>query len=174
MFSKMLLVLTFGLSLAGCAQFTGPLVDQSPEKQLVADTVHAEIMKRHSFFPKETGVKVMAACFGWAEDGNVKVTGLNWYYYPTRASLAGRPIPKLREASMGRCQKAQLRSNGACDCQIVDENNRNAIAVPDGMEGLQISVEFEKFRPRKREPEKVLTPAEKLEKKAGCYDVLVC
>ena len=125
------------LAVAGC----GPTVDQSPAKQAVANQVHAQIMQRYRTFRSESGIKVMAACIDWNANGRVKVSGLNWYYYPTSNAYYTRPISELEQSALGECQKVGATSE-SCECQTVSINDRNALAVPDDAVQGDVIVSF--------------------------------
>ena len=114
------------LALAAC----GPAIQQSPEKQAIADDLHREILAPQTQYRNETGVKVLAACIKWQGQRPVSYSSIKGYFYPTAVAAANRPIGDLERQALGDCVADVPPENRGCECQIADKNAQNAIVVP--------------------------------------------
>ena len=156
----------------GLSSCRGPLVEQPPAQQAAADALHQRIMEHTRLYRSEAGVKVMAACVAWRDQGIVSVSGLNWYYYPTRWAMRNRSIPNLQRAAIGECESSAGSDNAGCNCQVIDVNGRNAIAAPNSVSSPAIDLVFMRdtvrteTRPQDRQS-KPATPQAQLESRAG-------
>ena len=114
------------LLLAACV----PAVQNPPEKQVIADAVHAQITGNFGRYNYEGGVKVLAACIKWEGSEPVGISSVHGYYYPTATAAVNRPMNQLERNALGDCTANIPPENRGCECQIVDKNGQNAILVP--------------------------------------------
>lgn len=127
---RTIVFLAAAAALSACAALTGPLVDQDPERQAVADKLHDIYMKNNSQYRTESGVKVMVSCIVWDGLRPAGAFGTYSYYYPARYAARTRPVRELERLALGECQSRVPADAPDCTCAPVDINGRNAIAVP--------------------------------------------
>ncbi|MFK7944611.1 MAG: hypothetical protein AB8B85_17115 [Paracoccaceae bacterium] len=113
--------------LSGCLSTE---IEQSPQKQAVADEVHATIMSSFDF-PSDvsSGHSATAACIAWENGNVVNISGVQGYFIDARYAVGSNPMNHLRYTALGDCA-AKKKASPPCDCRIIDENGSNRIAVP--------------------------------------------
>lgn len=147
----------------------GPTVEQSPERQRIADAVHHEVVRFDPTYRDEGGVKALAACLAWKPEGVVQVSGVFWYYIPARYAVRSASLSELSQLALGECTGKPHPPQSTCECVVIDQNARNAIATPAAFTAPSVSVEFWRApRAKKRKlSQPVPTPQELLEQRAG-------
>ena len=103
-------------------------VNQSPEKQKIADEVYARILSGNHPDLK-SGHFAIAACIAWQGSTAAKISGINAYYIDAGWAVYQNPMPDLRFAALGDCN-AEKSAELPCTCEIVGENGNNLIKVP--------------------------------------------
>ena len=103
-------------------------VDQSPEKQAIADSLYAEITRgKHPDL--HTGYSSLVGCIAWDGSRPVSYSALNAYYVDSGWAVDRDPTPDLRRSAMGDCLK-EKKAEENCTCQVIAENGINMIKVP--------------------------------------------
>ena len=125
---KRIILLALCAATAACVK----QVDQSPEKQALADELHAYIMERTHPFPIEPGRKVMYGCIRWPVKENTSPTVelINWSYTEPHEIYAANIMEQMRISAKGNCEARRTKNKVNCTCQQIDENGENVILVP--------------------------------------------
>ncbi len=105
-----------------------PSVQQSPEKQAIADSLYAEIVPgKHPDL--KNGYSSLVACIAWDGSRPLEYSAVNGYYIDSGWAVDRDPTPDLRRQALGDCE-VEKRSDPPCTCQVVAENGINMIKVP--------------------------------------------
>ena len=120
-------ILLAAIVLTGC---TIQKIDQSPEKQRVANALHKYIMETRASYPREPGRKVMYGCIHWPESGPPVVETTSYYYTEVHQHYSASVMREMRHSAEGVCDSTRTKHNLDCTCQRIDENGQNFIEVP--------------------------------------------
>lgn len=99
---------------------------------LVADRIHESLMRSHPRYPQYSLPKALAGCFDWQkstpDEPSVRFLSV---VSPGRGRRGGASIGRLASRALDRCQRAQLREEAPCECQVIDRNGRNVLEPPE-------------------------------------------
>jgi len=98
----------------------------------VADRIYESLMRSHPRYPRYSLPKALAGCFDWQkstpDEPSVKYLAV---VSPGRGRRRGTSIGRLASRALDRCQRAQLRAEAPCECQVIDRNGKNVLEPPE-------------------------------------------
>ena len=98
----------------------------------VADRIHDSIMRAHPRYPQYQVPKALAGCFDW-QNSTPDEPKVRFLAVATRGrgGVGSISVGRLASNALDRCQRGRRRNEAACECQVIDRNDRNVIEPPE-------------------------------------------
>lgn len=106
-------------------------VEELRAANLVAERIYESLMRSHPRYPRYSLPKALAGCFDWQKSTPDEPSVRFLAVVSPGRGRRGASIGRLASRALDRCQRAQLREEAPCECQVIDRNGKNVLEPPE-------------------------------------------